>query len=103
MLGDVAFVVPSTDTAETDLVTYCYDAGRGVLWRKSPSSHLAEAVAGFTVVYLDAQGQALSPGKGGELAAAELPLVRRVVLTIAVHSGAQTTRTGWQVCLPCVT
>jgi prepilin-type N-terminal cleavage/methylation domain-containing protein len=99
----LAFTVPSTDAAGTDLVTYGYDAGRGVVWRKSPSSHLAESVAAFSVLYLDARGQALSPGAGGDLAAAELPLVRRVVLTVAVRSGAQSTRAGWQVCLPCVT
>ncbi len=99
----LAFVVPSTDAAGTDLVTYGYDAGRGVLWRKSPSSHLAEAVDEFSVAYLDARGQTLPLDAGGALPADELSLARCVALTVGVRSGAQTARATWRVCLPCPT
>jgi len=99
----LAFVVPCTDAAGTDLVTYGYDAARGVLWRKSPSSHLAEAVGGFTVAYLDACGQSLATDANGGLTAAQLAQVRRVVFTLLVRSGAQSAQASWQVCLPCVT
>ena len=61
----LAFVVPSADTAGTELVTYQWDAARRVLWRKAPSSHVAEDVAGFSLSYFDAQGHALPIASGG--------------------------------------
>lgn len=99
----LAFVVPSADAAGTDLVTYGYDGARKVLWRKSPSSHLAEGVDLFSVVYLDARGCALPLDAGGVLPADELPLARCVELTLDVSSGGRTARATWRVCLPCPT
>ena len=94
----IAFAVPSDDGPET--VTYFYDAGRRVLWRKAPSAHLAEGVDDFTISYLDAQGRALAPAPGGVLPDADLPLVRRVAFWARVRCASQTEQASWQVCLP---
>jgi prepilin-type N-terminal cleavage/methylation domain-containing protein len=98
----LAFVVPSTDGAGTDLVTYGYDTARGVLWRKSPSSHLAEAVTSFQVSYLDALGRVVPPAPGGMLTPDQLALVRCVEFAITTRSGAHNEHATWRVCLPCV-
>ena len=97
----VAFVVPTADAAGTELVTYGYDAARGVLWRKSPSSHLAESVTAFHVSYLDGRGRPLPLAAGAALATDQLALVRAVELTVVVRSGAGAERATWRVCPPC--
>jgi len=96
----IAFVVPSGD-GHTELVTYVFDAARRVLWRKSPSAHLAEGVDAFAVVYRDADARPLSCDASGGLPAAALPLVRRVDLTVTVRCGARTALACWQVPLRC--
>lgn len=97
----IAFVVPSGHGPTTELVTYVWDAGRRVLWRKASSSHLAEGVDDFAIVYFDDQGRVLPLAPGGELPDADLCLVRRVELTVVVRCAGQTARASWQVCLPC--
>jgi len=96
----IAFVVPASD-GDTELVTYVFDPARRVLWRKSPSAHLAEGVDAFAVVYRDADSQVLPCDASGGLPAAALPLVRRVDLTVTVRCGVQTALASWQVPLRC--
>lgn len=100
-VSGIAFAVPSGAGAGAELVTYVYDPGRRVLWRKASSSHLAEGVEEFSITYFDAQGRALPPAPGGALPDSSLPLVRRVELAVVVRCASQTTRASWQVCLPC--
>jgi len=97
----IAFDARSGAGPALELVTYVYDPDRHVLWRKDPGSHLAEGVDDFSVTYFDAGGHALPLGSGGELAAADLPLVRRVQLTAVVRVSRQTASASWQVCLRC--
>ena len=93
----IAFAVPASDGAGTELVTYVYDAGRRVLWRKSASAHLAEGVDGFSITCRDAQGRALACDASGGLPVTALPLVRRVDLGVTVRCGAETATASWQV------
>jgi prepilin-type N-terminal cleavage/methylation domain-containing protein len=97
----IAFAVPSADGPSTELVTYVWDAGRRVLWRKAPGSHLAEAVDEFSIAYYDDHGEPLPLAPGAELSAAGLALVRRVELRMAVRCASQTAGASWQVCLRC--
>lgn len=99
----VAFEVPSGDGATTELVTYVWDAGRRVLWRKASGSHLAEGVDDFSIAYFDAQGRRLPIAGGAYLPATDLVLVRRVELTAVIRCAAQTASASWQVCLRCPT
>jgi len=99
----IAFIAPSGDGPDSSLVTYVYDPGRRVLWRKSPGSHLAEGVDDFSITYFDDQGDTLPCGAGGELPAAELRLVHRVELRAVVRDADQTAGASWQVCLRCPT
>ena len=94
----IAFAVPSSGGA-TELVTYVYDPGRRVLWRKSSSAHLAEGVDDFAITYLDAQGQALTCDASGGLPATALPLVRRVDLSATVRCAGRSVSASWQVAL----
>ena len=93
----VAFAVPASDGATTELVTYVYDAGRRVLWRKSASAHLAEDVDHFSIIYRDAQGRALACDASGGLPDTALPLARRVDLEVVLRCGAETAAASWQV------
>ena len=96
----IAFAVPAGDGG-AELVTYVYDPARRVLWRKSASAHLAEGVEAFSVTYRDAQAHVLACADDGRLAAAALPLVRRVDLTATVRCGAQSALASWRVALRC--
>jgi prepilin-type N-terminal cleavage/methylation domain-containing protein len=98
----IAFIVPSGDGA-TELVTYVWDAGRRVLWRKASGSHLAEGVDDFSITYFDDQGRTLPIAPGAEPPMADLALVRRVELRLVVRCAAQTASASWQVCLRCPT
>lgn len=95
----IAFIVPSGEGPTTELITYVWDPGRRVLWRKSPGSHLAEGVDDFAIAYFDYQGHELPVATGGGLTGAELPLVRRVKLSAVVDCAAQTASASWQVSL----
>jgi prepilin-type N-terminal cleavage/methylation domain-containing protein len=99
----IAFIVPSGDAATTELVTYVWDAGRRVLWRKASGSHLAEGVVDFSIAYFDDQGRKLPIPAGGDLPGADLALVRRVELSAVVRCATQTASASWQVCLRCAT
>ncbi|MGZ4198591.1 MAG: PulJ/GspJ family protein [Thermoleophilia bacterium] len=99
----IAFAVPSADGPSTELITYVWDAGRRVLWRKASGSHLAEGVDDFSIAYFDDCGQRLPIAPGAELSAADLPLVRRVELSMVVRCAARTASSSWQVCLRCPT
>ena len=97
----IAFVVPSGDGATTELITYVWDAGRRVLWRKASGSHLAEGVDDFSITYFDGRGRTLPCAAGAGLSTADLPLVRRVELRAVIRCAAQTASASWQVSLPC--
>ena len=97
----IAFIVPSGHGPTTELVTYVWDAAHRVLWRKASSSHLAEGVEDFSIVYFDDQGRALPLAADGTLPGADFALVRRVELTAVVRCAAQTASASWQVSLPC--
>ena len=96
----IAFAVPASD-GHVELVTYVYDPARRVLWRKSPSAHLAEGVDAFSITYRDAHAHTLACDAGGGLPAVALPLVRRVDLSVTVRCGDQTAFASWQVPLRC--
>ena len=81
--SSLAFVVPA-EAGATTIVTYVWDERRGVLWRKAPGSHLAEAVTGFSVKYYDDEGRSLRLDATGYLADAELTRVRLVRFTLAI-------------------
>jgi prepilin-type N-terminal cleavage/methylation domain-containing protein len=99
----IAFLIPSGDGATTELVTYVWDAGRRVLWRKASGSHLAEGVDNLAIAYFDDGGRELPVASGGNLPDDELSAVRRVQLSLIVRCADQTASATWQVSLPCTT
>ena len=93
----VGFVVPSDDGLTMDVVTYVWDPGREVLWRKASGSHLAEGVAGFAIAYYAAGDRLLPLGAGAALAPADLAAVRRVSIDARVTCGRESAAASWQV------
>ena len=91
----LAFASPSGSGAAT-IVTYVWDAGRAVLWRKAPGSHLAEQVTAFGIEYFDARGRRLALDGSGRLPALSLAEVRRLTFTAAVAGAPAIT---WSVAL----
>jgi prepilin-type N-terminal cleavage/methylation domain-containing protein len=93
----LAFAAPSGSGAAA-IVTYVWDAGRGVLWRKAPGSHLAEQVTAFGIEYFDGRGRPLALDGSGRLPAGSLAEVRRLTFTVAVAGASSLT---WDVALGC--
>ena len=97
----VSFVVPAASGVGSELITYVWDAGRQVLWRKAPGSHVAEGVDSFSIVYLDDRDQVLPLAAGALLPPAELSRVRMIELSATVSCGRETVAAKWAVCLRC--
>jgi hypothetical protein len=95
----IAFAVPSGDGLTVDIVTYVWDRGRGVLWRKAPGSHLAEGVAAFSITYYAAGDRRLPLQADGTLAPVDARVVRRVAMITEVTCGGASARASWQACL----
>jgi prepilin-type N-terminal cleavage/methylation domain-containing protein len=91
----LAFASPSAGGVAT-IVTYVWDAGRAVLWRKAPGSHLAEQVSAFGIEYFDARGRPLALDRSGRLPALSLAEVRRLTFTAAIAGAPAVT---WSVAL----
>ncbi len=99
----ISFIVPVASGTGSELITYVWDAGRRVLWRKAPGSHVAEGVDSFAISYLDDQDQVLPLVDGGLLPATELARVHMVELSATIACGRQTMAASWSVNLRCVT
>ncbi len=95
----ISFIVPAASGPAPELITYVWDAGRRVLWRKAPGSHVAEGVDSFSVSYFDDQDRLVAPASGGALSASELSRVRMVELSAVVSCARQTASASWWVCL----
>jgi len=95
----ISFIVPAASGPAPELITYVWDAGRRVLWRKAPGSHVAEGVDSFSVSYFDDQDRLVPPASGGALSTSELSRVRLVELSAVVSCGRQTASASWWVCL----
>lgn len=87
-------VVRSDLTTET--VSYVWNPGTQVLWRKAAGSHLASGVAGFAVRYFDAAGDELA-GAGAVLSPADLARVRSLRLAITLTCGSDVLEASWDV------
>jgi prepilin-type N-terminal cleavage/methylation domain-containing protein len=98
----ISFVAPVASGVGSELITYVWDPGRHVLWRKAPGSHVAEGVDSFSIVYLDDRDQVLPLAAGAQLPAAELRRVRMVELSATVSCGRETVAASWSVCLRCI-
>lgn len=71
-------------TGRSFAVTYAYDPGRRVLWRKAAGTYLIENVIACRFSYYDGAGAEVAVPTGGSLAADALDVVRRVELTVTV-------------------
>ncbi len=95
----ISFMAPAASSTAPELITYVWDTGRRVLWRKAPGSHVAENVDSFSISYFDDQGRPVAPASGGALSAGELLRVRMVELSAVISCGRQTASASWCVCL----
>ena len=95
----ISFLAPGASGPAPELITYVYDAGRRVLWRKAPSSHVAESVDSFSISYFDDQNQPVAPASGTALSPSELSRVRIVEFRAVVSCARQTASASWWVCL----
>jgi prepilin-type N-terminal cleavage/methylation domain-containing protein len=69
-------------TTALETVPIVWDQGRGVLWRKTSSTYLADGVSRFVVTYYDALGSPLAAAAPGERLH-----VARVHIEIALDAG----------------
>lgn len=77
-----------TSASSTGAIRYSWDAGRGVLWRSSTSTYVAEGVTTFSIRYFDAHGAELAPAVGGCLDSAAAGAVRLLAVEFSVTAGA---------------
>ena len=97
--SSLGFVVPTPDARGRQVVTYGWNAGRGVVWRKASGSHLVEGATRFEVGYADQAGHGLACGSDGRLDEAARNAVRTVELTLTVVVGRQAVTRRWLVAL----
>lgn len=91
----IVFAVLKSD-GSTETISYVWNPATQVLWRKAAGSHLASAVTGFMVDYLDDAGVEVASASG-VLSQAELAKVRRLRLTIALACGDGELGASWDV------
>lgn len=89
-----------TVPATSDPVQYAVNDSRGVLWRRTPSSHVAEGVTRFDVSYYAADGAEIAPTAGGRVSPSELPKVALVRIAVALESGRAEREARWSVVIP---
>jgi hypothetical protein len=95
----ISFAVPSAVAGEpADLVTYAWDPGRQILWRKSSGSYLAQGVTRFDVRYLDGDGREVA-AELGVLPLAAYPIVRAVAFSCTAECGGAREGLEWRVSL----
>ena len=95
----ISFLAASANGPSPEFITYVWDAGRHVLWRKASGSHIAEGVDSFSISYFDDRGQAVPLAADGALPTAAAARVRMVELSAVVSCARQTANASWWVCL----
>jgi type II secretory pathway component PulJ len=89
----------SPGASAEDTVSYVWDPGRAVLWRKTSSTYVAEHVSLFRISYFDGQGAPVVPADAGRLSAPQAATVARVLVQLRLHQGDADVGASWQVAL----
>ena len=95
----ISFALPSVANDGTyDLITYTWDAGRNILWRKASGSYLAQGVTHFEVHYFGSDGRELAP-LIDVLPLSAYASVRAVSFVCTVRYGQSVQSAVWRVVL----
>jgi Tfp pilus assembly protein FimT len=116
--GEVRSAVALSATAETpctssafslDLMTsdgrgqatidYGYDRARGVVWRGSRSSYVADGVTAFSVEYLDGAGLVVGLTQDDRIPTSDAGCVRRLRFSMSIAVGSASLSDTWEVAL----
>lgn len=97
--SSVSLLLRDAVTDRTEVVTYRYDSARGVLWRKSPSSYVAERVRACAFSYFGVDGRQIVPPHGGVLATGDLACVSAISLGVLIASGDGVCERTWVTAL----
>jgi type II secretory pathway component PulJ len=91
--------IRSPGASTEDTVSYVWDKGRAVVWRKTASTYVAEHVSLFRITYLDRSGAPITPADGGRLTGSQADGVARVLVDLCLRQGAVDAGASWQVAL----
>jgi hypothetical protein len=95
----ISFALPSVANDGTyDLITYTWDAGRNILWRKASGSYVAQGVTHFEVHYFGSDGRELAP-LVDVLPLSAYASVRAVSFVCTVRYGQSVQSAVWRVVL----
>ena len=95
----ISFALPSVANDGTyDLITYTWDAGRNILWRKASGSYVAQGVTHFEVHYFGSDGRELAP-LIDVLPLSAYASVRAVSFVCTVRYGQSVQSAVWRVVL----
>jgi len=95
----ISFALPSVANDGTyDLITYTWDAGRNILWRKASGSYVAQGVTHFEVHYFSSDGRELAP-LVDVLPLSAYASVRAVSFVCTVRYGQSVQSAVWRVVL----
>jgi len=95
----LSMALRSPGASAEDPVSYVWDPGRGVVWRKTASTYVAEHVTLFRVTYFDEQGAPIVPADAGRLSAHQAVVVARVLVEMCVRQGGSSANASWQIAL----
>lgn len=95
----LSLALRSPGASVEDPVSYVWDPGRDVLWRKTSSTYVAEHVSLFRVTYFDEQDAPIVPADSGRLSAQQTVAVARVLVEMCVLQGGSSSSASWQASL----